>query len=583
MLKKSIILIILVILLSVAAVFALSACNNPNNLDFAFITDTHVVANEVFTAENYVNFANKDKMIHLTDAILNTIADDIIASKTKYVLFGGDLTENGDLESHNAVVDTLKRLKDAGKQLFVINGNHDTDIHLTGNKISQSKFAELYNDFGYSQAIARYEGTLSYVADLNKKYRLIAIDNIEYKLSDGNTKNDFDADHKKWVSEQVDLCNAEGKTPIIIAHKPFIQHMPKVTEFILDRNYYTSNKTFIKELADKNCNYSFTGHMHLQSVKSITNDKEETFTDVETSSMSFYPASYRKVLFTKKKVEVSTLSISKINLAYVSEFSGEEERTKISGSFADYCYSHFSNFISGEFLGKIVGADGLFSEDKFEGELQPLAEILSDIANKVLNNPLYIKDENNNLSLERILLYYNITLPESSYKTASELAAFFAGTLFAGDENIKDSDEITILKNVATSLFYYIDTQSDAIKTALPDYEKINIDLNLLFKDGILECYDSNLLPLIISVANNSINSSIISSALKSIKNDFNSISTLESLIKAYTAGSLEGITSYFSGKTILWYDLFDSIFNVYAADLMMDEYPADNNFAFKR
>jgi len=181
------------------------------------------------------------------------------------------------------------------------------------------------------------------------------------------------------------------------------------------------------------------------------------------------------------------------------------------------------------------------------------------------------------------LLGYDISLPESNYKTAAQLASFFAETIFAGDENLEKSVELDLLKKVITSLFYYIDAESENIKAALPNYDKINIDLDLLFKEGILECYDSNLMPLIFSVAQNSIDNSLIENVLESLKNDFSSLSTFETLIKVYTNGRLEGITAYFSGKNILWSGLLDSIFEVYANDIVKDELPSDNNFTLPR
>lgn len=582
MLKKSITIFLFVILLIVISIFSLSACNAAQKLEFAFVTDTHIVANKLFTADNYKAYNNTDKMVHLTDAIFNTVADDIIASKTKYVFLGGDMTEYGDLDSHEACINTLNRLKDAGKKVFVINGNHDIDRNLSGSEISPDKFAEIYNDFGYSQSIARYEGSLSYVADLDKNYRLIAIDNIDYSLSEGKYKEDLDDNHRKWIIQQVDKCNLDEKTPILIAHKPLIQQMPKVADFVLERSYYAANKSFISELADKNCKISFTGHMHLQSVKSLTSESDNTFTDVETSSMSFYPSNYRKAVFTKKDISVSSLTINSINPSYVSEFCTEEERARLS-DFPEYCHSEFNSYIEEDLIGNLTSENGILGGINFGGELGTLVNILLPNVDKMLNNPLYIKDENDNVSLERILLDYNISLPESTYKTAAQLASFFAGTIFAGDENIENSVELDLLKKVITSLFYYIDAESENIKTALPDYDKINIDLDLLLKEGILECYESNLMPLIFSVAKNSIDNSLIENALESIENDFSALSVFETLIKVYTNGRLEGITAYFSGKNILWSDLLDSIFEVYANDIVKDELPSDNNFTLAR
>ena len=49
------------------------------------------------------------------------------------VLIAGDLTYNGELESHKEMIAKLYRLKNAGKRVFVITATHDFGKSLQSN------------------------------------------------------------------------------------------------------------------------------------------------------------------------------------------------------------------------------------------------------------------------------------------------------------------------------------------------------------------------------------------------------------------------------------------------------------------
>lgn len=580
---KKFIIILLFVFLCFISIFSLTACNS-NNLNFAFVTDTHVIANDFFTEDNFSNYTSIDKMVHLSDAIFNSVADEIIKSKKKYLLMGGDLTENGDLLSHQACIATLTRLKEAGVKVFVINGNHDIAQTLNSTtKITADTFRELYSDFGYGDAMATYQGTLSYTANLNEKYRLIAIDNIPYEISETNYKEEFSKEHNAWVLSQVDKCIEDNKTPIIIGHKPLLQHFPKVTESFLDRTYYNMCKSFVKTFADKGCYYSFTGHMHMQDVKDVTSDKGNVFTDITSSSTAFFPSAYRTITFKKNKIDIATKQVQAIKKDYLSSFVSETEETAVTKNYRDFCYTHFCASVK-TIASNFAKPSGILGGTASDDDMRKFMNILlPNVLGKFINNPLYIKDEDNNISLERILSTYNVSLPESSYKCIADVASFYVAALMNGDENILGCPENTIVKLAVKSIFYYLNEQSANIETALPEYDKININLDKLFDEGILECYDSNLVPVALDIIGSSINNSLLRNILGSINNNFDALKSFEAAINIYTNESLSGILTYFNGKEIRLDDLLNAIFDIYVSDLMNDVAPKDNNLTLIR
>ncbi len=78
-----------------------------NNI--AVISDLHIVSDSYFTSsQSFDYYKSQDKLLHLSEAILKTMADEVIShKKIKTVLIPGDLTEIGDRVSHQAVATAL--------------------------------------------------------------------------------------------------------------------------------------------------------------------------------------------------------------------------------------------------------------------------------------------------------------------------------------------------------------------------------------------------------------------------------------------------------------------------------------------
>ena len=95
----------------------------------------------------------------IIDSFLNQCAED---DSIDYVLIAGDLADSGKRypEDHRAVAEKLKAFEDkTGKDVFVINGNHDAGNNLNTN---YDLFKEIYADFGYDKAIETRTDDCSY-------------------------------------------------------------------------------------------------------------------------------------------------------------------------------------------------------------------------------------------------------------------------------------------------------------------------------------------------------------------------------------------------------------------------------------
>lgn len=505
--KKSIAILCIAALatLMVGGIAGYYLFENAPEASIAVLSDTHIISESYFTSESiYQNYSNRDKMVHLSEAIAKSIVDEIIRSKKiKTVLIPGDLTEAGDLASHLAAARIFQKLADAGKQVFVINGNHDSPDRDFGERIPSGRFREIYYNFGYKQALVTDEASLSYTADINKKYRLIAIDNDNYNSSDTlSYKEELDDRLINWCEEQIIACKATGKTPIIMAHKPFLNHFPGFVSGLVGGGGTEGGESFDKivDMFIRNgVNFTLTGHNHIQSIKNIKKD-ENVFYDIGTCSAIYYPSAYRTLRFTKKDIFFDVVYTKKLNMSYVHPLTSSEEYAKIKSDFPGYVKEHcekgftFLNSLRGSYLINLLNLSGV------------VAEVIGLLADEallpLLTMPIYKKDANGGQSLEKMVQELNIDIPPSNYTSIKQVVAFFIMNVNKGGQEISmDSVEIKLLNQAIYGLFYKIDELKEQIAIIAADAPNLDLDILRLYQSNELELFDSQFLAFVVALA----------------------------------------------------------------------------------
>lgn len=574
--KKTFSIFLIVILVSLVCL-PLVSCSQKPKYDYAFIADLHVVANSRFTEENYQSYSKRQKLIHISEAILNSLVDELIEKDYKYVFVGGDITEFGDEESHLVAASAFKRLEDAGCDVYVINGNHDLPIDKgeIGKKINPTRFKEIYKDFGYADAVELSPNTLSYVASVNKKYRVIGLDNmVHYGENDIDVKaEEMSNTNIKWVETQVDKCISDKVTPIIFAHDTMIDHYPPIAQAVLNRTANTQFQKLTKSIVDKGAKFVFTGHDHIQDINVLESEEGNSLYEVAAASMTLYPITYREMSFNKKKVTINTCSFNNINADYLPSVCPESIKEELKLGLQSYCYNHFYNYV----YNLVETSPSMLKNMSLTGNTKLVADIFANgVIDKIANNPFYIKDENNNISLERILQSYGISLPSSDYKNVADMAPHMVMKLIGGDENLVGAPELDLVKYTVFSIFYYIHEQRIELAKVMPNYP-INVDLDKLFNEGMLECYDSNLIPFGIVFVGKI--SDAVGAILKLFKENFDKLAEphIKELISAATNGIVQELDQFFVGKNLLLGKFIDDgIWGIYGKEYVLDNPPSD-------
>lgn len=437
----SVFLSLCIVLSSVAV--AAYAIQNKDELNFTVTSDIHYLAprsklsgdidDELFWYSNNRG-ALEDESGFLLDGFLKECAEN---SKCDYVFIAGDLADNGRYspEDHITVAQKLKTFEEStGKQVYVINGNHDCSEELS---VTKKDFKEIYADFGYNEALTVDEKTCSYTADIGEKYRLIAFDTNHDTITSQNALN---TDRVNWVFEQSKIAKKDGKYPIVMMHHNLLDHIS--LHRIMEGDLLVSPRNAIAELwADSGIKLVISGHEHCSDAAYYTSAKGNKIYDFAVASLSMYPLSYREFSLSDKEISYNTRYLKTIDtLALSSTISGysEKQLNYMSDDLTEYSNGFLRAGLQNRFKQMMVPETlGVYKDNKYYNALA--AALIS--LEEVLQMPLY--GEN---SVQSLASNYKTVLPESSYEKPWDVIMELVADHFRGEENLDfESTEMKIL------------------------------------------------------------------------------------------------------------------------------------------
>ncbi len=456
---------IIAVILSLAIVFGACAvfayATKDEDLKFALASDLHYniprdelegpIDDEVYWYANR-RAAMEDESGFIIDEFLRQCAE----SDVEYVLVSGDIVDNGRAiaQEHYDVAEKFAAFEAAtGKQIFVINGNHDAG---NNSETTVEQFKQIYADFGYDHALTVDEGNCSYTANLGDKYRLIALDSCNH---DASTEDGMTAERIDWVCKQADAAKADGRYPILMMHHNLLDHMPIQTilssDFIV-KFHYTTAEIF----ADHGIKLVFSGHEHCSDATSYTSALGNVIYDFATTSLTMYPLEYRVFTLNDDEINYEAKAIESIDLeALTARVSGYTDAQLVP--MAENLNDYAKGFLK-------AGVEYRL-ELSLSMEKMGIAEdaVYFDLVNtavggllEILNMPLYGQG-----SVSSLASNYNIDIPYSKYETPWDLATDLVAMHYAGEEAFDlDSPEVRILlRTVALILHADLATVTDEV------------------------------------------------------------------------------------------------------------------------
>ena len=265
------------------------------------ITDTHYFSEKLpCHGKAYEEFMAGEQKCFAETAAINKAAFSFLGDSTDAdtVLIAGDLSFNGEKESHLEFIELLRELKARGKRIYVITAGHDCNEHpfafddtgrLSPEGTKREELFDLYYEFGFSDAVSVHKESLSYVAEISEDIWLFALNND----GDGEYRHTYTAAQREWIAEMLKKGREQGKMMLVMNHYPLLPACP-VFSLVGDAVMPDADE-MTTLFADGGAHLGFTGHMHNQSIKCKTTRKGNKFFDVCTGSLIGWPAFMRLV------------------------------------------------------------------------------------------------------------------------------------------------------------------------------------------------------------------------------------------------------------------------------------------------
>lgn len=312
---------------------------------FYLITDTHFFKNSIGAyGPDYEEYmTTQQKCYAETEAIDRTVFKYLESSKeADTVLIAGDLTFNGEKESHEEFVKLLASLKSSGKKVYVVTAAHDIanpfcyrgGERLPAEGVCFDDLYEYYHDFGYDSAISFNKEHLSYVAQPADGVRLLVLCN---DTAQGRSL-EYDDEFYEWIVEQCRSARKDGQMMFAMEHYPVIAGQP-LLQLIGDARQKGAKK-LIDTLADNGVHLIFTGHMHNQSINLETTAAGNKFYDVCTGSVIGCPA-YMRLCTIKDSKTIDIKSIP------IPDFEWDTKGKSCTQYLQDLFDAMITNYITG--------------------------------------------------------------------------------------------------------------------------------------------------------------------------------------------------------------------------------------------
>ncbi len=469
--------------------------DNPGGacMRFVMMSDTHYISRRMIADK-------QDKELMLQPAV--TEAAVLQAAEDCDTLFiAGDLTDTGDIFSHEDFAAFLRTVKQSGTKIYVIFATHDFHhqkayVRKYGEKVQykskpwdqpwfdienvdwksfvkdeylslpEDKLApglvpalspeevwEIYREFGPDEAYSVNEESFSYCLDLDENTRCLMLNdifrNVEALKDQSPT---YTPTCLKWIKKMYDEAQKDGKYIFICSHHPMLPAVPAHRIGAGKENRNMRSPDVGQMLADMGFNLAFTGHSHFCDVGYLKSEKGNLLWDITTPSVRFYPPAYREIEIDGKSGTVS----------YNCKYINATEKTEIEEKTL---FEHYHNCFYNDYYRSITGAGG---------------------AVKKLMDRLTVKDI-------YFLVRGKAKLTKEEYNSIKNLKVFdliieTAFNMLIGDgEYTPDTPEYKVLMSLSAKLDSVIDTQPfiDVKNKYMGGYSVSEIIEPMLFNNSV--------------------------------------------------------------------------------------------------
>ena len=272
-------------------------------VNIAVATDLHYLSSSLTDGGAFftdlVENADGKNMFYIEEITESFVAT-MIQEKPEILILSGDLTFNGERQSHLDLEQKLEKIKENGTQILVMPGNHDIDRSSAAgffgdgyqlvDTVSKEAFAKIYQDYGLQESIDKDDTSLSYLYRARKDFWILMLD------SNSQGTNEISDQTFSWIEEILKDAREQDIQVLAVSHQNLLAHNPYFTEgFLIDR---------AQELEALYQQYAvvanLSGHIHIQHIQ----DKD--LPEILTSALPVSPHHYGMIQFDGKTLDYQT-------------------------------------------------------------------------------------------------------------------------------------------------------------------------------------------------------------------------------------------------------------------------------------
>ncbi len=347
-------LVLLYIILTGAMIFVLSSDTGAHwikpvfstpKIRFGVIADPHFYNPELgMEGQAFEKIsAGEIKLFQYSWQLLQAALKEMVKAKVDFIIVPGDLTKDGEFNSHLKLAEYLEELRQMGIPSYVIPGNHDISnpgargYPKTGPEPVQTitpwQFAHIYRNFGYMEAVSKDLYSLSYVAEPVPGLWLLAIDSCKYRENKEKsvTGGAISPETMTWLNTILLQAESANKAVIGFMHHSIIEnfagHAELLPQFIVE-----DHETVSRFLAESGLHLMFTGHTHVQDITAKSWNGIDYLLDIQTGSLLTYPHPYRIITVKSGAVGIHSRFIEDIPGDFGNDGFQEYSRTFFESS-----------------------------------------------------------------------------------------------------------------------------------------------------------------------------------------------------------------------------------------------------------
>lgn len=290
---------------------------------FYHLTDLHYYSKKNFACDPWSLPQPEGQISFRESEEINKKAFEIILNDpdTKTAIITGDLTDNGDEESHKEMLALLTDFTEKGGNPFAFTDSHDypwfgiSKYDKNGKRIPNTHLPEdnvkrMYFPFGRNKSIKVYESdSITFCAELFPGLYYIAL-GYDYTSQDNVHDPKFSDSLISWALETVRELKAKGSTVVCGTHWPPVAPSP-IYKTLAKGNTFVNGEEFLKRLADEGVRMFFSGHTHIQKINMLESESGNKIYSIGTSALVGFPPKMRKITIDTEK---STAKIETINM-----------------------------------------------------------------------------------------------------------------------------------------------------------------------------------------------------------------------------------------------------------------------------